>query len=315
MGAAEQLALEGTAGPYVDTGIRSDDRERWLAARRSGIGASEAAIVMGESRWKAPPRLWAEKVGRVVDEAAGEYLEWGLRHEPTILAAYASERYSGRRVVRAGTILRSTIHPWAMCTLDAWTWRPADGARPIPLEAKTAEVWKAEEWAEGPPADYAWQAQHQMLVTGAPVVSVACLLGVHRLVWCDVERDETMIRRLVRAGEDFWSHVERGSMPPGELDGDLVVRLWPRDDGNDVELDGAFVDLDQERQALLDRKRETEARLREIDDAIKAAIGPATRGVLPGGQVQFSFKAQTRREHVVKESQTRVLRRHAAKEE
>lgn len=310
MGTAEQL-VEHAA--YVDTGIRSDDRDRWLAARRAGVGASEAAIVVGESRWKNAPRLWAEKVGRVVDDQVREYLEWGLRHEPTILAAYASERYAGRRVERAGALLRSTEHPWAMATLDAWTWRPDVGR--VPLELKTAEVWRAEEWAEGPPADYAWQAQHQMLVTGAPVVSVACLLGVHRLVWCDVERDETMIRRLVRAGAEFWSYVERNEIPPGPIDGDLVVRLWPRDDGSELELDGEFIDLDRERLALLDRKRETEARLREIDDAIKAALGPATRGVLPGGQVSFSFKAQTRREHVVKESTTRVLRRHAAKED
>jgi predicted phage-related endonuclease len=152
-----------------------------------------------------------------------------------------------------------------------------------------------------------------MMVTGAPVASIACLLGVHRLIWIDIERDESMIRRLVRAGDDFWSHVERDEMPPGEIDGALVSALWPQDSGDEIELADSFVDLDAERVALLDRKRETENRLEEIDDAIKAAIGPATRGVLPGGRVAFSFKTQTRPERVTKASTFRVLRRHAAK--
>lgn len=298
--------------PYETIGD-SRDRTRWLEQRCSGIGASEAAIIMGESRWKTAPRLWAEKTGRVRDEAEGEHLEWGLRHEPAILDAYASERYSGRRVERAGDLIRSLAHPWAIATLDAWTWRPDVGR--IPLELKTCEAWKADEWEEGPPREYQWQLQHQMLVTDAPIASIACLLGVHRLVWCDVERDETMIRRLIRAGEQFWEHVRTDTMPPGPVDGALVSALWPRDDGGEVELDSSFIDLDAERVALLDRKREIEKRLAEIDDAIKAAIGPATRGVLPCGRVAYSYKAQERREYVVKASTIRVLRRHAAKEE
>ena len=102
-------------------------------------------------------------------------------------------------------------------------------------------------------------------------------------------------------------------MPPGEMDGALVSALWPQDNGSEVELEERFVDLDAERVALLDRKRDAEKRLEEIDDAIKAAIGPATRAVLPGGRVTFSFKAQARAERVVKASTFRVLRRHAAK--
>lgn len=305
-------ALRPEERPF-DTIGDSADRDQWLALRKSGIGASEAAILLGESRWKSAPRLFAEKTGRLPDEDMTlERLEWGLRHEPTILAAYASPRYAWRKAERAGELLRSHAHPWALATLDAWCVHPKHGR--IPLELKTNEVYRADEWEFGAPPEYVWQLQHQMLVTDTPCASIACLLGVHRLVWCDVERDEVSIRRLVRAGEEFWSQVQRDEVPDGPLDGALVAALWPKDDGRGVDLDGAFIDLDSERLALLETKRVAEARLKEIDDAIKTAIGPATRGVLPGGRVSFSFKAQERAEHVVKASSFRVLRRHAARE-
>lgn len=313
MSAAEQIV----SAPYVEIGD-SRDRAEWLRVRASGVGASDAAVIVGESRRKSAAMLFAEKRAGLEpdhepeDGDASEWLEWGLRHEPTILAAYSSERYAGRPARSAGLLLRSTIYPWAVATLDAWTVHPVHGE--IPLELKTAEVWKADDWIDGPPRDYFWQLQHQMLVTGATCASIACLLGVHRLVWCDVERDERAIRRLARAGADFWSCVENDEPPEGPLDRASLLVLFPEDDGSIVELDGRFFDLDAERVSLLERKREAEKRLAEIDDDLRGAIGRATRGVLPGGRISYSLKHQTRAEHVVKASSTRVLRRHAAKE-
>ena len=97
----------------------SNDRARWLAMRRSGIGASEAAVLIGEHSRLTLARLVAEKRGKLPDEDAKEFLEWGLRHEPTMRAAYSEERYAGRITRPAGKLLRSVEHPWALATLDA----------------------------------------------------------------------------------------------------------------------------------------------------------------------------------------------------
>ena len=52
-----------------------------------------------------------------------------------------------------------------------------------------------------------------MLVTGAPKATIACLLGGQRLVWCDVERDEETIRRIIYHGERFWRAVQERTPP------------------------------------------------------------------------------------------------------
>src|SRR5262245_47569975 len=61
----------------------SADREVWLAARLTGIGASESAAVLGESRWSSPLKVYAEKIG-VIEHDPDEQLEaqyWGSRLE------------------------------------------------------------------------------------------------------------------------------------------------------------------------------------------------------------------------------------------
>lgn len=42
----------------------------WLAARQSGIGASEAAAVLGFSKFASPYSVWGRKTGRI-DEMRG----------------------------------------------------------------------------------------------------------------------------------------------------------------------------------------------------------------------------------------------------
>lgn len=307
--------MDGSTSPaFVDTGVRSDDREAWLRLRRSGIGASEAAALFGEHRWLSFGKLVAQKRGLLDDDAGeAERLEWGLRHEPTILSAYSSPRYAGRPAERDGRLIRSAVHPWALATLDAWTTHPTHGR--IPLELKSAESWMADEWAEGPPPTYRWQAHHQMLVTDRPCCSIACLLGPHRLVWDDVERDETMIRRLVKAGADAWGLIQSDAPPPGPHEREVFLAFWPTEEtGRVIELDETFARLDEEREELAATIKAAAARKETLDARLLEAIRDAERAVLPGERVEYSLKAQTRKAHQVKESTTRVLRRHEKKQ-
>lgn len=264
----------------------SRDREAWLAARRTGVGASEAAALMGEDPRCSLVQLWLRKVREEPPEQqSAEYLEWGLRHEPALIAAYKSDRYAGRPATPDGRLLRSCAHGWALATLDAWTWpdrNPATGDA-IPLELKTTEVWHADAWADGCPRRYWWQLQHQMLVTGAPMASIACLLGVHRLVWCDVDRDEDAIQRLIRAGERFWRYVDTRTRPPGPMDSASLVAAHPRHAPSTVRLDGSWIEVDQRRQALRKALDAAKRELSVIDDRIRGAIGAYESAVLPNG--------------------------------
>lgn len=290
----------------------STDRPRWLAERRTGIGASEAAVLVGEHAWLDLARLVAIKRGLLEEPEGVERLEWGLRHERTIREAYASPRYAGRETRPAGQLIRSIAHPWALATLDAWTRHPTHSW--IPLEEKAIEIWKADEWTYGPPPTYWWQCQMQALVTGAPCVSITALLGVHRLVWCDVDRDEAAIRRLAMRGPEVWSLVESGEDPPAPYDEQTFRALYPREEpGSVIELGEDALALDAEREDLAETIRRSCSRRDAIDDELRARMRRAERARLPSG-VTYSLREQRRAAYTAPETTMRVLRRHAPKE-
>lgn len=297
---------------------KSTDRERWLQMRRSGIGASEIAAVLGESPWSSAVEVYAEKIGAAPprDLSDVEPVYWGSRLEPAIVSGYQDR--TGRPVEHSGVLLRSTAHPWAMCTLDALTTDGREGD-PWPLEIKNVGGRKAAEWEDGPPPHYALQLQHQMLVTGAPRATAAALIGGQRLVWCDVERDEVTIRRIVAAGSRFWlEHVEAAKAPApdgSESAARALAALYAHPTpGSIAHLDGALLEADAELAELKQTISALKKRSDELEAALKAAIGTAEMGVLPDGTA-YSWKEQTRAEHIVKASTFRVLRRHAPKKE
>ena len=43
-------------------------REEWLARRRSGIGGSDVAAVLGLSPWKSPRQVWLDKTTDISDD-------------------------------------------------------------------------------------------------------------------------------------------------------------------------------------------------------------------------------------------------------
>ena len=43
------------------------NREDWLEQRRHTIGGSDAAGIIGLSKWSSPVSVWADKTGRLPD--------------------------------------------------------------------------------------------------------------------------------------------------------------------------------------------------------------------------------------------------------
>jgi hypothetical protein len=89
-------------------------------------------------------------------------------------------------------------------------------------------------------------------------------------------------------------------------------QLYGTGSGEVVALPGIAIDWDTELMALKEQRKELDERIGLLENQIINAIGPATAGVLPNGTV-WSYKTQTRKEHVVKASEFKVLRRHGAR--
>ncbi len=291
------------------------DEAAWLAARKSGLGASEISRVLGvaPASWGTAFQLFAEKLGKVppADLDDVEAIQWGKLLEPLIVKQY--EKRTGRTSQARQLLLRSVEHPWALATLDGLT---TDGTtEPWPLEVKTSSAFRAEDWADGPPEHYALQVQQQLLVTGAPKATIVCLLGGQRMVWQDVERDEMQLRRIVHHGAAFWDRVERRDPPdPDSSEGTrrTLAALFPHDTGEVVELPMALAEIVDEWQQAKREAKAIEERIRLCENQVKATLGDATRGILPTGDA-ISWKEQSRAEHVVAAASFRVLRYHPTK--
>jgi predicted phage-related endonuclease len=298
--------------------ISSANREAWLAARTTGIGASDAWRLVSE-----PYALWALKSGLIEDEDLSdvERVQWGNLLESTVIAETC--RRAGAIGISSGTLYRSTAYPFALATLDGRgvEIRGGDDSADIhpwfPIEAKTGSAWLADEWADGAPPKYRIQCQWQMLVTGAPRVLLGCLLGGQRLVWSWIERDEATIAALADAGREMWRRVVENDPPPcdgSEASARALAKVYPKDDGETIVLPGSLIEASDELDAVKAQIKAAEAREKVLEAQIKAAIGGASRGLLIDGS-GWTWKAQTRAEHVVKASTFRVLRRTKAKED
>lgn len=289
----------------------SDDAELWLAARKCGIGASEIAAAMGESRWSSALKLYCEKRDIMESDDLGdnEAVFWGHELEGTILRVFAKR--SGLQVERAGQLLQSIAHPWALCTLDGWVTDATTGER-FPVEAKNAHFMKAKEWAGGPSGEYAIQVQQQLLVTGASKAYAACLLGGQRLVWCVVERDPIMIRRIEHQGAEFWRRVVEADPPPPDASdsaSEAIEALYAtRDDREPFMFDGSFMDLDDELGVIKSRLKADENRKTQIQNEIKFALGSRERGLLANG-VSYAWPTIHRKSYTVEASTYRQLKR------
>jgi putative phage-type endonuclease len=299
--------------PPAATVERYETVDAWLAARRRGIGASEAAAIVGLSPHLSPLDVWAAKVGLAEPAAEAEPMRWGRRLQRPIAEGYAEE--TGRTVVDPGpyTLLRSTRYPWLCASPDAYVLAPAHG--PGLLEIKNIGAWARHrgEWEEEPPLGYQLQLQVQLLVSGWEWGSLAALLGGQALRYHDLVASPRVHELVLERLERFWTRHVLGQTPP-EVDGaerttELLRRLYPRPQaGVVVTLPPEAVEWDATIQSAEAEIARLEDRVREAKNRLRAAIGDAEAGVLPGGVV-WRHALQRRPGHTVPPWEGRVLRR------
>ena len=294
------------------------NRADWLEQRRQGIGASDAAVILGLTKWKSPMGLYAEKTGLVpMSQEESDILEWGQRLEPVIALKYADE--TGREVIDPGpyTIQKSRNVDFQLATLD----RIVTGGQPEAalskdgpgaLELKNVIEFKREDWQDEPPLLYQVQVQHQLAVTGFTWGSIAAIIGGRSFVWQDIPRNERFISILLHREEEFWRRVvdQRPPAPDdSEATAEVIKALYPREqDGQVIAAPPELMSYaDQLAAAKLEIKA-LELKEREAENHIKAFIGEHLGCVLPNG-VTYTLKAQKRASYVVQATEFRVLRR------
>lgn len=260
-------------------------REEWLAVRNTGIGGSDAGVVLGLNKWKSPITLWAEKTGRAApDDMAGNMaVEAGTRLEPVVADWFSDE--TGRKVKRRGT-LRSMAHPFMLANVDRWVIGENAG-----LEIKTTNAFSAAQWdGDEVPDSYYAQCLHYMAVTGAEKWYIAVLIGGQDFRWKVIPRIEDDIRALEKEEADFWKHVQDGTMPP-EIDGSestaRTLSALYHEKPEAVELPEEAMDLIRRYDEWTARKKEAEDGIRACKNGLMALMGEAETATADGRKITW----------------------------
>lgn len=282
------------------------DRASWLKARLSGIGASEAGAVLGINPFDSPINVYTRKVLGEIDEADSPQMRFGREYERQVIDDFCA--IAGREAQPHGQLLRSADRRWQLATLDAVQAKPGLSS-PGLLEIKTTGYdWEA----DGIPEYVTAQIQHQFAVTGFEWGSLAVFSRMScEILWLDLEPDPKYIDTLNEAEAEFWAGVLDGRPPAPDntqATADALRKLYPHHEpGKTVDLPAELRDYAAELSEVKDAMSGLSADKRRLENEIKAALGDAEGGVFPDGS-GFTFKAQTRKEHVVAESTFRVLR-------
>jgi len=304
-------------------------RGEWLESRRTlGIGSSDAAAILGVSRYKSAYQLFQEKLG-VFPSSKGEneQLEWGNTLEEPIAQRY--QRETARAVFdpnrapngdKRFTIIRSREVDFMIAQIDRLTTSVStdvalqtNAEYSGVLEIKNAHFFVGKSWLDlqEPPLEFIIQLQHQLAVTGRQWGSIAALIGGCRFVWADLQRDDEFIALLTQAEGEFWERLKRND-PPAPDGSDWTTKALNK--LFRAETSGVIVPLPIEAiewHAALSVARSAEksaqAKKREYENQIKAAIGDNVGGRLADGTI-YTWKTQIRKEFVTKPSSFRVLR-------
>jgi len=181
--------------------------KQWIEARRTGIGGSDSAAVLGLNPHKSPVDVWLDKTGQRNDDLDNEAMHWGRLLENPIRQHYAAT--TGRNVAVPADILRSKTVPHILANVDGLT----DDGRV--LEVKTARTDK--DWGEAGtdqiPQHYLLQVQHYMMVTGRNIADVAVLIGGQDYRVYTVKADAELHNLMHVHYQKFWHQVQQRLMP------------------------------------------------------------------------------------------------------
>lgn len=155
--------------------LRPLNREEWLDIRKSGIGSSEVATIVGLNPWETPYQLWRRKTG--LDEPKRENAAMRNGHHLEDAVSRMWHDATGREVIKRSAIdwiIRDNARPYLQVSPDRTYWL-GESRSPEEkgiLEIKTTRM-KVD--PEDLPKYWFCQVQYQLGVAGYTNGSLAWL--------------------------------------------------------------------------------------------------------------------------------------------
>lgn len=182
--------------------------EQWLEYRRTGLGGSDAAAVLGLNPYKSKIELWADKTGRLPETEDNEAMRTGRD-----LEEYVAKRFceaTGKKVRRRNAIFQHDEYDFITANIDREVIGENAG-----LECKTTSAFARSDFENGEiPLYYYCQCCHYMNVMGYDRMYLAVLVMGRAFYWFTIDRNEVECMALLHAEVVFWNAcIEHGARP------------------------------------------------------------------------------------------------------
>ncbi len=213
--------------------MNDQEKHEWLKERQTGIGGSDASVILGVNPFRTKTELWAEKIADTVTETPAT----PAMLRGTILEPVAADLYVERtgRHVRRQPMRRHPEHEFMIGNVDRQILA-VDGVESTGiLEIKCPGLRVMAKVKAHGLSDYMTvQLMHYLGVYGYEWGSF-CLFNAENwdVVYFDLEADQDFIGAMVEKEGEFWNnHVLTGTAPPEdneplmdipEVEGELKV--------------------------------------------------------------------------------------------
>lgn len=310
--------------------MTNEQRAAWLEGRRTGIGGSDVAAVLGLNPWKTPLDVWNDKLGLSEDKGMSEPAYWG-----TVLEDTVAREFQQRTGMKVQKVTHQFVDPecdWMIANIDraiinreiAKKVRPlldveeieryaniTGVERPIntdiAFEAKTANAFTADLWGPSQeleikqnnlrteheiPLYYETQIQWYCGILRLRGMYLAVLIGGSdfRMYWIDARPDVFQV--IKEKCSAFWNNYVLTKTPPEPINIEDVLKLYGRSNGKAIEAQGDLAINYGEYARLNGEIKE----LKKQQDALKTKIAISMKDneilTLDGKKV-LTYKTQT----------------------
>lgn len=244
--------------------------------RRNYLGGSDAAAILGFSRFKSPLKVWAEKTGAVEPDDLSNKMPVILGNALEDTVAKLFSEATGKQVRRVNQTLFHPDHPFIAANID----RRVVGEDAI-VECKTCNQFFAKEWAsEEIPQEYILQVMHYLAVTGAKTAYLAVLIGNTEFKWKTIERDEDMVKEIIKREVHFWQNFIVPKIQPAvtRLDGETLEKMFTPVVEDEIALDDKAQQIVELLEASKQDRKNLEAQIDRMENELKAMLQDKAQG-------------------------------------
>lgn len=286
-------------------------RSEFLARRKSGIGGSDIAAILGLSPWRTALDVWLDKTSPEVVETpsapigTGAALWWGSRLEEVIGKAYAEA--TGRRIQRYNALIRHPEKPYFIGDVDFLCYC-ADGRTPATrkggirtergVEIKNiryaGEEWGADGTDEIPPWYLAQVQWYMGIIPSVHIFDLAPLISGQELRIYTVEQNDDIIAGMQDVGDRFWMDHVLKRVPPPPATAEDVRKLFPAPQTASVTATPEMQKVVAHVRRLSRLRIDLTAEEDDLKDKIAVSIGDAEELKDSDGAVLATFRNEKR---------------------